>query len=674
MQRIFVACSCEGTMPLNGEALGKGCQGRVELAQSLCRAETEKARALIGSGSSIVIGCTQEAPLFLEMAEELGADQRIAFGNIREQAGWSDEGAQAGPKMAALLAAAAEPMPGTPLVTLESRGVTLIYGEGQEALELAQTLADRLDITLMLKPGAQIVPPRRSEFPIVQGRIVKAEGVLGGFTLTIDRFARALPSSRGTLAFAAAQDGATSQTDLLIDLTRDTPFFSASDLREGYLRADPGSASAVAALTLKAADLVGTFDRPRYATYEADLCAHSRSRITGCTRCLDLCPTGAITPDGNHVAIDPLICAGCGQCAAACPTGAASYALPPVDAALRRLRTLITTYQKAGGREPIIFLHDEHGEALIDALARFGNGLPANVLPFRLNEVTQAGPEFFASAFAWGAARVAVLTRAKPKHDLAGLQATVLLSNRIISGLGFGEAPIVILSLDDPDHIRPALAALAPAQSSAKPSTFLPAGHKRGLLEISLRELHRAAPQPTDVIALEKGAPFGGLDINIDGCTLCLSCVSACPVSALGDNPDKPLLSFDESLCVQCGLCAATCPEKVISLKPQIDFAAWEAHRRVVKEEAPALCLKCSKPFGTQSSVDKVKAKLAGHWMFSGENAKRADLLMMCDDCRVEISVLESFSPYGDVPERPRVRTSEDYLRERAERGEDPLN
>ena len=674
MQRIFVACSCEGTMSLNGEALEKGCSGRVELAQSLCRAETEKARALMGAGAPVVIGCTQESPLFLEMAEETGAEQRISFGNIREQAGWSDEGAKAGPKMAALLAAAAEPMPGTPLVTLESRGVTLIYGEGQEALALAQTLSDRLDITLVLKPGAQIVPPRRAEFPIVQGRITKAEGVLGGFTLIIDRFARALPSSRNALMFGPSKDGATSQTDILIDLTRDTPLFSAGDLREGYLRADPGSASALAALTLKAADLVGTFDRPRYVTYEADLCAHSRSRITGCTRCLDLCPTGAITPDGNHVAIDPLICAGCGQCAAACPTGAASYALPPVDAALRRLRTLVTTYLKAGGTNATLLIHDEHGDELIDALARFGQGLPAHVLPFRLNEVTQAGPEFFASAFAWGAARVAVLTRAKPKHDLAGLQATAALSNRILSGLGFGETPVAILSLDDPDQLRPALAALSPVHPSAKPSTFLPAGHKRGLLEVSLRELHRAAPQPVDVIALDKGAPFGGLDIAIDGCTLCLSCVSACPVNALGDNPDKPLLSFDESLCVQCGLCAATCPEKVITLKPQIDFAAWEAHRRVVKEEEPALCVKCTKPFGTKASLDKVKAKLASHWMFSGENAKRADLLMMCDDCRVEVTVLESFSPYGDVPERPRVRTSEDYLRERAERGEDPLN
>ena len=659
---------------LDGDTLKKGCAGRVEMAQSLCRAEADMAKRLIGSGEPLVIGCTQEAPLFLSLAEELAADDRLTFANIREQAGWSAEGAKAGPKMAALLAAAAEPMPGTPLVTLESRGVTLIYGEGAEAIELAKSLADRLDITLVLKPGTQVTPPRRVEFPIVQGRIVKAEGVLGGFSLTLDRFAVASPSSRDVLKFGAPQDGARSEADLILDVTRDAPLFSAGELREGYLKADPLSAPAMAALTLKAADMVGTFDRPRYITYDADLCAHSRSKITGCTRCLDLCPTGAISPDGQHVAIDPMICAGCGQCAAACPTGAASYALPPVDAALRKLRTLLTVYNKAGGKEPIILVHDEHGDDLIDALARFGAGLPANVLPYRLNEVTQAGPEFFASAFAWGAAHCVVLTRGKPQHDLAGLHAIVSLSNRIVSGLGFGAEPILVVSTDDPDALRPAIAKLAPATPSAKPASFLPAGQKRGLLELSLRELHRAAPQPVDVITLDRGAPLGGLDIQIDGCTLCLSCVSACPVNALGDNPDKPLLSFDESLCVQCGLCAATCPEKVITLKPQIDFAAWEAHRRVVKEEEPAHCIQCNKAFGTKASLERVKAKLAGHWMFSGENAKRANLLLMCDDCRIEVTVNESFSPYGDVPERPRPRTTEDYLRERDERGDDPLN
>src|SRR6202035_1515720 len=152
---------------------------------------------------------------------------------------------------------------------------------------------------------------------------------------------------------------------------------------------------------LAARDLVGTFGKPRYVSFSAELCAHSRSRIVGCTRCLDLCPTGAIAPAGDHVAIDALICAGCGQCAAVCPTGAASYALPPADTLVRKLRAMLTAYREAGGARAIILIHDEpHGAALIDALARHGDGLPAQVLPLAVNEVTQVGLEAVAAAFA----------------------------------------------------------------------------------------------------------------------------------------------------------------------------------------------------------------------------------------------------------------------------------
>ena len=123
------------------------------------------------------------------------------------------------------------------------------------------------------------------------------------------------------MAFGAARDGAMSRCDLVLDLSGGAPLFPAHDLRDGYLRADPDDPAAVLTAVLKARDLVGGFDKPRYITFTEELCAHSRSRIVGCRRCLDLCPTGAITPAGNHVAIDPHICAGCGQCAAVCPTG-----------------------------------------------------------------------------------------------------------------------------------------------------------------------------------------------------------------------------------------------------------------------------------------------------------------------------------------------------------------
>jgi len=455
----------------------------------------------------------------------------------------------------------------------------------------------------------------------------------------------------------------------VLDLSGGTPLFPAPDLRDGYLRADPADPAAVLRAVLKARDLVGTFDKPRYVTFTEHLCAHSRSRIVGCNRCLDLCPTGAIAPAGDHVAIDAAVCAGCGQCAAVCPTGAASYALPPADALMRKLRTLLTAYREAGGETAIVLMHDdEHGGALIDALARHGKGLPAHVLPLAVNEVTQVGIETVAAAFAYGASALRLLLRARPRHDVAGLVRTVALAEPILVGLGFGEGRVATIETDDPDALGETLRAIQAALPCPRPASFAPVGAKRDVMRLALRELQRAAPAPVDVVALPAGAPFGAIEIDQQGCTLCLACVSACPTGALMDNPDRPMVRFAEDACVQCGLCKATCPEKVITLKPQIDFRAATASARVLNEEEPFCCIRCGKPFGVKSTIERVAAKLEGrHWMFKGQ-AQRLEVLKMCDDCRVITVSDQDFDPYG--PPRPAVRTTADYLREREEKKE----
>jgi ferredoxin len=663
-QRTILACSCEDTMPLDANALRRGCPAAtVVTGRHLCRTELDRVRTASASGAAITICCTQEAPLFREIAGERSGD--LVFANLRETGGWSIDGARAGPKMAALAAAAAEPMPDTPFIELVSEGVVLLYGRDDRAIEAANLLKDHLDITVLIAGSADIAPPRSTDFPIVRGRIRAATGYLGAFEIVVDDYAASLPSSRAALAFEPGRDGAISHCDILLDISGGASLFPAGDLRDGYLRADPGDPAAVLKAVLRARDLVGSFDKPRYINFATDLCAHSRSHIVGCHRCLDLCPTGAIVPDGDHVTIDEKICAGCGQCAAVCPTGAASYALPPVDALTRKIRTMLTVYREAGGAVPVLLFHDEpHGGALIDALARHGDGLPANVLPLAVNEATQIGLETIAAAFAYGAVAMRFLLRQRPRHDSAGLARTIELAEAVLNGLGLHGARVATIETDDPFLLGERLRAIGPGDAVPRPASFLPLGSKRSVLRSSLRELHRAAQSPVDIIALPAGAPFGAVEIDVEGCTLCLSCVSACPTGALSDDPEMPRLRFTEDACVQCGLCKATCPEKVISLLPRLDFSPAATTARMLKEEEPFHCIRCNKPFGVRSMIERVAAKLEGkHWMFP-ESAKRLDVIRMCEDCRVVVATEQSFDPYG-APARPKPRTSDDYLRER---------
>jgi ferredoxin len=648
-------------MSPDGAALGRaGCGGDAP-AQQLCRAGLDRFRAALAKGLPVTVACTQEAPLFREIADTEAPGLSVTFANIRETAGWTAQARQSGPKMAALIAAAGEDPSPFGVVTMESAGVALVLGRDDVALQAARDLAESLDITVLLQPGAQVAPPRRTDFPVLQGRIRSARGHLGAFELTVDAYAAPAPSSRQSLAFGAPRDGATSRADLVIDLAGGTPLFTAHDLRPGYFRADPRDAGAVAAVVRQASQMVGTFDKPRYIDFTPDLCAHSRNQITGCTRCLPLCPTGAITSAGDSVAIDPNICAGCGQCAAACPTGAASYAIPQAETLVRRLRAGLRAWHDAGGQTaPVVLFHDEaHGEPLIDASARFGRGLPANVIPFAVTEITRIGADAMAAAYAYGAGYVAVLGRGRARHDLTGLHATLALMTDLAGAASV--APPVFIQTDDPDAAEAALA--LPALPARARSAFLPPLDARGLLTTAVAEMLRhasGAPQTAPPqIALPKGAPFGAVVVNTDACTLCHACTAACPAGALSDNPDRPELRFTETACVQCGLCAATCPEDAITLAPRIDLAAWDSPRRILHAEEPFACTGCGKPFGTTSGIRRIQAKLADHWMFSGTNAARLRHLELCEDCRVSAAVTEGFDPHGDAPRR--VRTAEDY-------------
>ena len=150
--RKILICSCDDTMPLDGATAGRACHGaEIIEGHQLCRAELGRFRKAAAEGERITVACTQEAPLFIEVAGETPGAGEITFVNIRETAGWSKDAKAATPKMAALIAMAAEPVPDYPFVGLSSEGVTVLYGKDEQAIEAANLLKDHFDLTVLIK-------------------------------------------------------------------------------------------------------------------------------------------------------------------------------------------------------------------------------------------------------------------------------------------------------------------------------------------------------------------------------------------------------------------------------------------------------------------------------------------------------------------------------------------
>ena len=430
----------------------------------------------------------------------------------------------------------------------------------------------------------------------------------------------------GAIDFARADTERRESFDLVFDLSRE-PLVKLHQLPQGYFApGDDPLEQALAARELTT--LVGEFEKPRFFRYREKICAHSRSGRQGCNACIDVCSSGAISAAGDYVKVEPHLCAGCGGCATVCPSGAMTYAYPGVPDLGMRLKTLLGTYREAGGKDACLVFHDAaEGRAAVLAHGR-RHGLPARVMPFECNHVASIGIDLVLGAISYGASQVRVLVTDKVAEAyVAALERQLGYAQTILSALGYAGAHVGVLRTLD------AVAALAPAQTVAKPASYNLSPEKRTTLDFAIDHLARQAPTPKSEIPLAAGAPFGAITVNKDRCTLCKACIGACPEAALLDSPDAPRLRFIEANCVQCGLCANTCPEDAIRLVPRLTVGPQAKEAVTLNEAEPFNCVRCGTPFGTKVMVDNMLGKLAAHSMFAGAGALKR--LQMCADCRV---------------------------------------
>lgn len=340
-----------------------------------------------------------------------------------------------------------------------------------------------------------------------------------------------------------------------------------------------------------------------------------------CSACIDACPQQAIETanDGSPVILHS-VCIGCGRCVSACPNGAMESTTMPRT----RIHEIVSHFKGYN-----LLLIPRRTE-----LAEFNISLPENVLPFLIDDENLLDEESLL-CLCQSTTRQAIVYI--PDQLDSALEKRIDFINTIMLKTLKQQAIYTCIGKEE------LCLALENTDFAAIFEQFVPYGGINKRQDLAHRLEKIIGNGDYGVIETEPASHLGLVHINTEKCTLCLSCVGKCPMNALSANSEDLTLRFTPSLCIQCGACTDTCPEKeCLSLAPGgFSLSQRTFTSRVLARDELFSCIECNRQFAPKRAVDKIASKMSGH--FSNDPVKLKSL-SCCPDCKARLMLEQQLS------------------------------
>lgn len=696
-----ILCNCNQTLQIDPREIGASL--RLDAPPALfARLPRDEIHSLISLANRerfdrVVIGCCGPSELFREAMGAAGMNPEHALVvNLREQCFWvhADRvGAHA--KAARLLRSAmrsAEVSRPVPEFPVKAGKTVLIATDSPVGLSLARRLEEVAQPVVLFDERSDAFDQTffyPLPWKVNWGRVTQIEGSLGNFRVTVEHTQpldlnqcihcrRCIPAcptqaiseglrirmemceETGDCLKACEDVGAiriprhdreVMRADQVVIITHNGA--PATFPRTGYHLLHAPSQGDMDAAAWKIFSLIGEFMKPESVRYNPDTCAGGAASHESCGLCIDHCPYHAISRNPKNplrIVVDPHACEGCGACVAACPTSSLTFTDPPPAELYTQMAALLAPLP---GRPPmappvVVFHCPEKGQLALADAGRLRFSYPSAVLPVPVACLRHVSEANMLAAFRMSAGGVALLGCASCPHgERALLLQKLAVTRSILEAFGLGGDRVQLITGDE-GEAGGMIEVLDRFAASVEPTPIrwdgrspLPEENRAAVAEVVLALIEATGREPGRT-ALPEGVPFGVPEVRAVDCTLSRACVNVCPTHAFRFDEAGQRLELKAIACVNCGLCAAVCPEKVIALKPEVALERQAFDWQVVVHDEMVACARCGNPFINQKALAAIEAKVLSIAsivdVFTGP---RRDLLRMCPDCRAVAAMQE---------------------------------